>query len=117
MNDSMPSILDREILRKEPFVGVKGGNRLFGGCNQIFIVLCVPVHYLVQLLVELFELCSLGHVILQHKLRSLQGSVTPGGQKFEAIVDQSLVKENTPILQKITAMPDHFHPALGIVSV
>lgn len=96
---------------------MEGGNGLLRSSNKILVVLCVAIDHLVELLVEIFELGSLPHVVLEHELRCLQGGVSPLREELQAVVDQGLVQENTPLPEEIAAVTDNLGTSLGIVSV
>lgn len=108
-------IFNRNVLRSEPFVGVKSRNGLFRGRDEVLVVLTID--NLVQLLVELLQLRSLCHVVLQHELRRLQRGVAALCQELEAVVDQSLIKENTPLAQEVTSVADDLYAPVRIVAI
>lgn len=96
---------------------MQGADGLLRGRNQVLVVLLVAVHNLVQLLVKLLQLGRLGHHVLQHELRRLQGYVFALGQELEAVVDEGLVQEDAPALQEVAAVSNHLDAALGLVAV
>lgn len=111
------SVSNRQILLHHPLVCMQGADGLLRGRNQVLVVLLVAVHNLVQLFIKLLQLRRFGHHILQHKLRRLQRYVFPFGQELDTIVDQSLVQEHAPALQKVPAVTDDLDAALGLVAV
>lgn len=62
-------VFDGHILGSKPLVGMESRDGLFRSRNEVLVVLTID--HLVQLLVELLQLCSLRHVVLQHELRCL----------------------------------------------
>lgn len=103
------SVLQGKVLGLKPLVTVEGADRLLGGLSHtkisIFVVISVTkgteathsnqvlvglvTGNLVELLVELGKLGSLGHLVPEHELGSLERSVLSLGQELEAVVDDS----------------------------
>lgn len=132
-------VLQGEVLGLEPLVAVEGGDGLLGGLlhthNSISISVVIPVTKgagathsnqvlvglvtgnLIELLVELGKLGSLGHLFPEHELGSLEGSVLPLGEELEAVVDDGLVEENTPLLQEVAAVADNLDTTLGVIAI
>jgi hypothetical protein len=116
-SEAVSSIPDGQILADEPFVGMECRDGLLGRGNQVLVVVGLSIHHLVELLVESFELSSLGHVVLKHELRCLQGRVVALGEELKTVVDQSLVKEDTPLSQKVSTVTDDLDTSLRVVTI
>lgn len=85
--------------------------------DEILVVLRVSVHDLVQLLIEIIQLSSLGHVVLEHELRRLESSVSLVGKEFETVVYQRLVEEDTPLAKEISTVANDLDTSVGVISV
>lgn len=109
-------VLDGQLLLGllEPFVGVEGGDGLLRGGDQVHVL--VVASNLVELLVELGKLSSLGHGLLLHEVRGLELPVLALAQERETVVDKSHVKLNTGIGQEVAAVGSDLVTTLGIVS-
>ena len=112
------ALLDGKILILEPLAVVQGRQRLLGSGNQVLISrLVFALGDLVEFLVELLQLSSLGHEIAKHELRGLVGSVALVEQEFETVVDQSEVEEETVSSQAVATVANNLDTALGVVSI
>lgn len=109
----------------EPFVGVEGGDGLFGGGDEVFFVFAGDDlvfgwltneergeeredTHLVKLLVELVKLGSLGHLILVHHERRLDLLVSAFTEEVKAISDQCLVEIDTVIREVVSSVARNF---------
>lgn len=111
------SILQWQVGLLEPLVRMEGGDGLLRRGNEVFVILGWAVGDLVQLVVELFQLRSLGHHILQHELRRLQRRVAPTVQELQAVVDERLVEEGAPVLEEVASVAHDLDAALRFVPV
>lgn len=107
--------LDGEVLGNKPLVGMVGRDGLLRGSNEVLLI--VAVSDLVELFVKLLKLGSLAHVVLGHELGGLKGGVTTLAEEGEAIVDQGLVQENTPLAQEVSSVANNLDTTVGVVSV
>lgn len=92
-------------------------NRLFRGSNQVLVILHVTIDNFIQLLIELFKLCGLAHVILQHELRGLERSIASLCQKLQAVIDECLVEEDTPLAKEVSTMSDNLDTTLRVIAI
>lgn len=108
-------VLDGQLLLGllEPLVGVEGRDGLLRGGDQVHVL--VVASDLVELLVELGKLGSLGHGLLLHEVRGLELLVLALAQEGKAIVDKSHVELNTGIGQEVAAVGGDLVTTLGIV--
>lgn len=60
--------------------------------------------HLVELLIELVELSSLGHLILVHKERWLDLLELAFPEKVESVGDQGLIKVNSVVSEEIASV-------------
>lgn len=109
--------MDGQLLAHQPLVRMQRRDGLLGGGNEVLVVLLVAIDDLVELLVELLELRRLGHHVLEHELRGLQGGVALLGEELEPVVDERLVEEDAPALEEVAAVADDLDAALGLVPV
>lgn len=110
-------VLDWELLWHDPLVGVESRYWLLRSGNEVLVVDSISVLDLVKLLVEILKLGGLGHVVLQHELWSLEGSVSSGVQELETVVDHGLVEEHTPVSQEVSTVTDNLNTALWVVTI
>lgn len=97
---------------------MKRRERLFRGGNQVFVCgLVFTLSDLVQLFIELLQLCSLGHELFQHELWGLVGFITLVEQEFQPIVDESQVEEETIPSQAVASVPNDLYTALGVITI
>ena len=94
-----------------------GRNGLLRSGNKVLVVLRVAIDYLVKLLVKIFELCCLCHEVLQHKLGGLQRAISSLREELQTVVDQGLVKEDTPLTQEISSVADNLGTTVRVISV
>lgn len=138
-----------EVVLGEPFVGVEARDGLFRGGNEILLL--VSVDYLVEFLVELFQLSSFGHHVLVHELGCLKWDVVDiillffwllsvvfgdaadvdvlvfgvltvlaylaGLEELHGVVDESLVEEETNVLEEVSAVTDDLDSSFWLVSI
>lgn len=115
---AVTSVLDGKIFLLEPLALVESGEGLLGGCDQVLVrLLLTIVGDLVQLLIELLELSSLGHSLTQHEERRLVGLVALAEQKLETIVDEGQVEEKAVASQAVASVADDLDTTLRVVSV
>lgn len=79
-----------QLLRVDPLVEVVGAERLLRRRDQVFVV--AFARHLVELLVELGELCDLAHDRLLHEEGRLHRREALGLQEGDAVVDERLVE-------------------------
>lgn len=104
-----------EILLGHPLVGEHGGKWLLRSRNEVLVLDIFSLHHLVQLLIELLQLCSLGHVVGLHKERGLDGIVVAVRKEMQAIVDEGLVEQDPPLAEEVATMTDQLHASVWIV--
>ena len=91
---------------------------MFGSSNEILV--CLPAcvfRNLIEFLVELFELCSLRHVLLEHKVGRLVWLVAFLPQELEAVVDEGEIEKQTVASQTVTPMADDLDSSLRIIAI
>lgn len=115
---AVSGVLQGEVLRQQPLVGVVDRDGLLRGRDEVLVGL--SVHNLVKLylnvspyrllfwyldkrkskhthtLVKLLQLGRLGHLILEEEEWRLEGRETLVGQELDAVVDDGLVQEDAP---------------------
>lgn len=91
------------------------GSRIQTHSNKVLVGLVTGD--LVELLVELGKLGRLGHLVPEHELGSLEGGVLSLGEELEAVVDNGLVEEDTPLLQEVTTVANNLDTTLGVVAI
>ena len=69
--------------------------------------------HLVELFIELIELCGLRHDVLVHHEWRLDFSVSPLAQKVEPVRDKSLIEVDTIIREEVSTMTRYFCPCIN----
>ena len=112
------ALLDGQVLILEPLAIVQGGQWLLGGSNEVLISrLILALSNLIQLFVELLELRSLRHKILEHELRGLVRCVALVEEELQTIVDQSQVEEKTVAGQAVSTVANNLNTTLWVISI
>lgn len=102
----------------QPLAVVQSRQRLLGGSDEILIQgLVLTLGNLVQLLIELLQLCGLSHEFLQHELWGLVRLVAPVEQELQSIVNQSQVQEETVASQAVSSVSNNLHTTLRVIAI
>jgi hypothetical protein len=104
-----------KILLGHPLVGKHGRKGLLGGRNQVLVLNILALHHFVQLLIELLQLCCLGHIVSFHEERRLDWIVVSVGEEVQAIVNECLIQEDTPFAQEVATVTDKLHASVWII--
>lgn len=104
-----------QVLRQQPLICVVYGDGLLRSGDEVFV--CLTVNNLVQLLVELLQLGSLGHLIFEQEKRRLQRHKALAAEELETKVDDGLVQEHTPLPEEVTPVSNRLDTPIRVVTV
>lgn len=96
---------------------MEGRDRLLRRSDQVLVVLRITIDNLIELFIELLKLRSLAHVLFPHELRGLKWCVATAGEKFQAVIDQSLIEKHTPLTKEVASVPNNFDTTFGVVAI